>query len=138
LIELLKFKRRKVVVVSTPQVCVLVCVQLSSYVCLRLSAYMSSHEAKFAICYSLYMELSNFLSQNIRENGREECMKSLLKFSPRLCKANPSDADAAALLGRFDPKLLVKDFCTFRQFYTQYRGKDLSEVCVCVCVCVCA
>ena len=84
------------------------------------------------------MELSNFLSQNIRENGREECMKSLLKFSPRLCKANPSDADSAALLGRFDPKLLVKDFCTFRQFYTQYRVKDLSEVCVCVCVCVCA
>jgi hypothetical protein len=69
--------------------------------------------------------------QNIRENGREECIKSILRFSPRHCKgANHSDADKSALLGTLEPKLLMKDFCTFRQFYTQYQGKDMSQVCL--------
>jgi hypothetical protein len=87
LIELLKFDKQKVVVVSTPQ--------------------------------------------NIRENGRDECIKSILRFSPRHCKgANHSDADKSALLETFEPKLLVKDFCTFRQFYTQFQGKDMSQICL--------
>ena len=69
--------------------------------------------------------------QNIRENGREECIKSILIFSPRDGKGtNHSDVDKSALREAFEPKLLVKDFCTFRRFCTQYQGKDMSQICL--------
>ena len=69
--------------------------------------------------------------QNIKENGRDECIKSLLKFSPKHGKGATNSAspqEAAELLGKFTPKLRKKDFVSFRQFHSQYMGKDLNRV----------
>lgn len=61
---------------------------------------------------------------------RDECIKSILIFSPRDGKGTNSDVDKSALREAFEPKLLVKDFCTFRQLYTQFQGKDMSQICL--------
>ena len=75
--------------------------------------------------------------QNTAANGRDECVKSLLKFSPCFGRgatnlAATSPAEQEALLRAFEPKLRKKDFLSFRQFHSQYRGRDLGETCVIV------
>jgi hypothetical protein len=87
-----------------------------------LGTYIQSHY----ICYTLKAA-----------NGRDECVKSLLKFSPRFGRGatNPAGASPAeqdALLRALEPKLRKKDFLSFRQFHSQFRGGDLTETCVIV------
>ena len=74
--------------------------------------------------------------QNVKQNGLKECAKSLLRFSPRHAVAHPPDADMSDsirnVLANFrqpdSAKIRVRDFWSFRQFYTQYKNKSENEM----------
>lgn len=77
--------------------------------------------------------------QNITENGLKECVRSLLKFSPLYGKGNFSDSDVCEMLKslRLRRSILIKDFVSFRQFYTQYGDtpEKMSSLCLIIDEC---
>jgi len=78
--------------------------------------------------------------QNVKENSLQECCKSLLKFSPCYAKGTTiSDAHISQLLKTLRSSascgIRTGDFWSFRQFFSQYQDKDMSEVCLIIDEC---
>jgi len=77
--------------------------------------------------------------QNVKENSLKECAKSLLRFSPRFAKGSCCSDDISEMLKKLRPSgncgIRAGDFWSFRQFYSQYQGKDMSKVCLIVDEC---
>ena len=84
--------------------------------------------------------------QNVKENGLKECVKSLLRFSPRhaatCAGTDVSEDDISRLQKMFQrptsAKIFKKDFWSFRQFYSQYKDKsdqEMKNVCLIIDEC---
>ena len=78
--------------------------------------------------------------QNIKQNGLRECVKILLRFSPKMARRYGSGTDIPEsevrdVLKTLRGSILCKDFCSFQQFYTQYKEKDMRDKCLIIDEC---
>lgn len=78
--------------------------------------------------------------QNIKQNSLKECVKSLLRFSPMKRRRYGSvtdipNSEIKVVLQQLRGSILCKDFYSFQKFYTQYKGKDISDKCLIIDEC---